>query len=342
MRFVLLIFCVIGVSSRLSAQNDSIKFYTTQRLVGEPPKIDGRSHDEAWEQVSWGGGDFLQRSPDAGAPASVHTKFKILYDDKNLYILFKNFDPDPDKIVSRMSRRDGFEGDLVEVNIDSYNDKRTAFSFSASVSGVKGDEYASNDGGNWDANWDPIWYLQTTIDAEGWIAEMRIPLSQLRFAEKPEHTWGLQIGRKFYRNGEQSNWQYIPPDATGWVHLFGELRGITGIKPQKQVEIQPYLVAKTETFQKEEGNPFVTGKSSAAAVGLDAKIGITSDITLDLTVNPDFGQVEADPSQVNLSAFRVFFQERRPFFIEGNNTLNFPAGLGSNNLFYSRLSGRLS
>ena len=261
-------------------------------------------------------------------PASVQTKFKILYDDKNLYILFKNFDPEPDKIVSRMSRRDGFEGDLVEVNIDSYNDKRTAFSFSASVSGVKGDEYASNDGGNWDANWDPIWYLQTTIDAEGWIAEMRIPLSQLRFADKPEHTWGLQIGRKFYRNQEQSNWQYIPPDATGWVHLFGELRGITGIKPQKQVEIQPYLVAKTEQFQKEEGNPFVTGKSSAASVGLDAKIGITSDITLDLTVNPDFGQVEADPSQVNLSAFRVFFQERRPFFIEGNNTLNFPAGLG--------------
>ena len=105
--------------------------------------------------------NFRQRSPDAGAPASVQTKFKILYDDKNLYILFKNFDPEPDKIVSRMSRRDGFEGDLVEVNIDSYNDKRTAFSFSASVSGVKGDEYVSNDGGNWDVNWDPIWYLQT-------------------------------------------------------------------------------------------------------------------------------------------------------------------------------------
>jgi len=340
MRFVLIIFCVIGISSRLSAQNDSIRFYTTQRLVGEAPKIDGRGNDAAWGQIAWGGGQFRQRSPDAGKPASVQTKFKILYDEKNLYILFKNFDPDPDKIVSRMSRRDGFEGDLVEVNIDSYNDKRTAFSFSASVSGVKGDEYASNDGGNWDANWDPIWYLQTTIDADGWIAEMRIPLSQLRFADKPEHTWGLQIGRKFYRNQEQSNWQYIPPDATGWVHLFGELRGITGIKPQKQVEIQPYLVAKTEQFQKEEGNPFVTGKSSAASIGLDAKIGITSDITLDLTVNPDFGQVEADPSQVNLSAFRVFFQERRPFFIEGNNTLNFPAGLGSNNLFYSRRIGR--
>ena len=340
MRFVFIILCVIGVSGSLSAQNDSLRFYTTQRVAGEPPKIDGRSLDAAWDQVPWSGGNFRQRSPDAGAAASVQTNFKILYDDKNLYILFKNLDPEPDKIVSRMSRRDGFEGDQVEVNIDSYSDKRTAFSFSASASGVKGDEYVSNNGGNWDVNWDPIWYLQTNIDEDGWTAEMRIPLSQLRFADKPEHTWGLQIGRTFFRNQEQSNWQYIPPDATGWVHLFGELRGIKGIKPQKQVEIQPYLVAKTESFQREEGNPFVTGKSSAADVGLDAKIGITSDITLDLTVNPDFGQVEADPSQVNLSAFRVFFQERRPFFIEGNSTLNFPVGFNSNNLFYSRRIGR--
>ena len=269
MRFKFIIFCLIGVSGSLSAQNDSLRFYTTQRVVGEPPKIDGRSLDPAWDQVPWGGGNFRQRSPDAGAPASVQTNFKILYDDKNLYILFKNLDPEPDKIVSRMSRRDGFEGDQVEVNIDSYSDKRTAFSFSASASGVKGDEYVSNNGGNWDVNWDPIWYLQTNIDKDGWTAEMRIPLSQLRFADKPEHTWGLQIGRTFFRNQEQSNWQYIPPDATGWVHLFGELRGITGIKPQKQVEIQPYLVAKTESFQREEGNPFVTGKSSAADIGLD-------------------------------------------------------------------------
>ncbi|HYI77928.1 MAG TPA: DUF5916 domain-containing protein [Chryseolinea sp.] len=341
MRFVIIVFCILVTNGNLCAQNDSIKFYTTQRLTGHSPKIDGASHDAAWAQVPWGGGDFRQRSPDAGAAPSVQTKFKILYDDKNLYILFKNFDPEPGKIVSRMSRRDGFEGDLVEVNIDSYNDKRTAFSFSASVSGVKGDEYISNNGGNWDVNWDPIWYLQTRIDDDGWTAEMRIPLSQLRFADKPEHTWGLQIARQLFRKQEQSTWQYIPPDATGWVHLFGELRGLSGIRSQKQVEIQPYVVAKTETFKKEEGNPFVTGKSSAADVGLDAKIGITSDITLDLTVNPDFGQVEADPSQVNLSAFRVFFQERRPFFIEGNSTLNFPVtGFNSNNLFYSRRIGR--
>lgn len=323
------------------AQNDVLRKYTTTRLSGEPPKIDGSTDDAAWELVEWGGEGFTQRSPNPGSNASVQTKFKILYDAKNLYVLFRNVDPEPDKIVKRMSRRDGFEGDLVSIAIDSYYDKRTAFSFTASASGVKGDELISNNGNGWDTNWDPIWYLETRTDDEGWVAEMRIPLSQLRFADKPEHTWGLQISRRFFRNQEQSLWQYIPPDATGWVHLFGELHGIKGIKPQKQVEIQPYVVAKTETFQKEDGNPFATGKASGLDVGLDAKIGVTSDITLDVTFNPDFGQVEADPSQVNLSALRQFFQERRPFFIEGNSTLNFPVtGFNSNNLFYSRRIGR--
>lgn len=331
------------------AQSDTIptRSYTTARVTGEPPLIDGLGNDAAWEQVAWGGDGFRQRDPDAGAPASVNTKFKILYDAKNLYILFKCLDPEPDSIVRRMSRRDGFDGDFVEINIDSYYDKRSAFSFTSSVSGVKGDEYVSNNGDNWDANWDPIWYLKTSIDNEGWIAEIKIPLSQLRFADKPEHVWGIEIMRHLFRKQERSIWQYIPPNAPGYVHLFGELRGITGIKPQKQVEIQPYIVAKTETFEKIEGDPFATGKSSDVSVGLDAKIGLTSDITLDLTVNPDFGQVEADPSQVNLTAYQLFFPERRPFFIEGKNTYNFPVtesiaggSFNSDNLFYSRRIGR--
>lgn len=325
----------------LKSRIDPIKRYTTARLVGEPPKIDGLINEEAWDQVPWAGGDFRQKMPEAGAAASVQTFFKIMYDAKNLYIAFKNLDPEPDKIISRMSRRDGFEGDWVEINIDSYYDKRTAFSFTSSVSGVKGDEYVSNNGDNWDASWDPIWYLKTSINKEGWIAEMRIPLSQLRFADKPELVFGFQIQRLFFRNQELSNWQYIPPTAPGIVHLFAELHGITGVKPQKQLEIQPYVVAKGERFQEEEGNPFQTGQSSNVTGGVDAKIGVTSDITLDLTVNPDFGQVEADPSQVNLTAFELFFEEQRPFFIEGNNTLNFPiTDFNSNNLFYSRRIGR--
>ena len=180
---------IIFSSSALLAQNDSTKSkvdsaklridptktYTTAHLKGEPPVIDGLINDAAWDGVPWGGGDFRQLQPNAGAAPSVQTKFKILYDAKNLYILVRNIDPDPSKIVSRMSRRDGFDGDWVEVNIDSYADKRSAFSFTASVSGVKGDEYISNNGDNWDTSWDPIWYLKTSIDTEGWVAEMRIP-----------------------------------------------------------------------------------------------------------------------------------------------------------------------
>jgi hypothetical protein len=217
--------------------------------------------------VEWGGGDFVQVSPSAGADPSVQTKFKILYDAKNLYIALMNYDPEPGKIARRMSRRDGFDGDYVEVNIDSYHDKRTAFSFISSVSGVKSDEFLSNNGNSRNTTWDPIWFLQTTINDEGWIAEIQIPLSQLRFADKSEHTWGLQITRRFFRNQERSTWQYIAPDAGGWVHLFGELKGIKGIKSQKQLEIQPYVVAKTEGFQREEGNPFATGRSSDIAYG---------------------------------------------------------------------------
>lgn len=330
-----------GQQDSIAFKLDSTKTYTTAMLLGEPPHIDGLGDDPAWEQVPWGGGDFRQRMPTAGAAPTVQTRFKILYDARNIYLLFQNVDPEPDKIVKRMSRRDGFDGDWVEVNIDSYADKRSAFSFTASVSGVKGDEYVSNNGDNWDTSWDPIWYLKTSINAEGWMAEMRIPLSQLRFADKPEHVWGIQVQRRFFRNQENSLWQYIPPTANGWVHRFAELHGIHGIRPQKQLEIQPYLVARAETYQKEEGNPFKTGQESSLATGVDAKIGITSDITLDLTINPDFGQVEADPSQVNLTAFELFFREQRPFFIEGNNILTFPlSNFNNDNLFYSRRIGR--
>ncbi|AHM62833.1 hypothetical protein D770_22940 [Flammeovirgaceae bacterium 311] len=323
------------------------KSYTTTAVVNDPPVIDGLLNDEAWNSVEWTG-DFTQTEPNKGEAASQKTAFKILYDAKNLYVAIRAYDSEPHKIVERMSRRDGFEGDWVEINIDSYFDHRTAFSFTASASGVKGDEAVSNNGDNWDPSWDPIWYLNTAVDAEGWVAEMRIPLSQLRFADKPLHTWGLQVNRRLFREQERSSWQYIPPDAPGWVHLFGELHGLEGIKPQKQLEIQPFILGKLENFEKEEGNPFSDGRDGSVSVGVDGKIGITSDITLDFTINPDFGQVEADPSQVNLSAFQIYFRERRPFFVEGSNILNFPltesvagGGFNQDNLFYSRRIGGL-
>lgn len=252
------------------SQEIPIKSYNTAKLES-PVQIDGLLNDKAWEQVEWGS-DFTQIRPDQGESPAQQTAFKILYDEKNLYVAIRAFDNEPEKIVKRMSRRDGFEGDWVEINIDSYHDKRTAFSFTASVTGVKSDEYVSNNGNNWDSNWDPIWYLKTSIDDKGWIAEFRIPLSQLRFADKEEHVWGLQINRRFFREEERSSWQFIPPDKPGWVYLFGELRGLNGIKPQKQLEVQPYILAKAETFEKEEGNPFADGSSSDVNVGIDAKV----------------------------------------------------------------------
>lgn len=339
-------FCLLAVCNLAYAQIEQ-RFYETQRVIENPPRIDGLGDDPSWDLVNWSG-DFTQRDPVPDTLPSYPTQFKILYDAKNLYVLIRAFDDEPDKIVRRMSRRDGFDGDWVEINIDSYGDKRTAFSFTASVSGVKGDEYVSNDGDNWDYTWDPIWYLKTSIDDKGWIAEFRIPLSQLRFANKDEHVWGIQLTRRFFRNEERSIWQYFPKDDSGWVRHFGELRGLKGIKPQKQVEIMPYVVGKRETYKKEKDNPFLAdGGEYGFDAGVDGKIGITSDITLDFTVNPDFGQVEADPSQINLSAYRLFFEERRPFFIEGKELFNYKltesiAGgdFNLNRLFYSRNIGR--
>ena len=191
------------------------------------------------------------------------------------------------------------------------------------ASGAKGDEAISLNGDSWDSSWDPVWTLKTSIDDKGWNAEMSIPLTQLRFGNKDEQVWGIEVMRHLFREEERSFWQYIPKGAPGYVHLFGELHGIKNIKPKKQVEVFAYTVAKAETFKKEKGNPFADGKSSKLSAGVDGKIGITNDFTLDFTVNPDFGQVEADPSEVNLTAFESYFSEQRPFFVEGKNIYQF-------------------
>jgi len=319
--------------------------YTTQ-YTKTAPEIDGFADDSCWNLVEWTG-NFTQTTPYENKPPTQQTEFKILYDDDNLYVLIRALDTEANKISKILTRRDGFEGDMVEINIDSYYDKQTAFSFTAMASGAKGDEAVSQNGNNWDPSWNPVWTLKTSIDDAGWNAEMKIPLTQLRFGNKPEQIWGIQVMRHLYREEERSHWQFIPKGSPGTVHLFGELNGIKNIKPKRQVEIMPYLVAKYETFEKEEGNPFLNGRSSRISGGLDGKIGITNDFTLDFTINPDFGQVEADPSQVNLTAFETYFSEQRPFFVEGKSIYQFKPSnpivinnLGSDNLFYSRRIGR--
>jgi hypothetical protein len=271
----------------------------------------------------------------------------VLYDNDNIYLFVRAYDTEPDKISKIMSRRDNFNGDMIFVEVDSHFDKQTDFLFCASASGAKSDAAISDDGMSEDDNWNPIWYMKTSIDDKGWCAEMKIPLSQLRFGKKDEQIWGLQVTRNIFRLQERSQWQYIPKGSPGVIHLFGELHGINNIKPKPQIELMPYTVARTERFEKIAGDPFNTGKLSKISAGLDGKIGLTNDFTLDFTINPDFGQVEADPSEVNLTAFESYFSEKRPFFVEGSNIFQFMPNqtivihnMYSDNLFYSRRIGR--
>ena len=347
-RVVIILMVVICTAVPAAAQEEKViepRVYDTRRVVGGAPVVDGHLNDPAWGIVEWTG-DFIQRMPADGEPPTQQTKFKVVYNDEAIYFAFRSYD-DPEQVSKMLARRDWFPGDWIEVNIDSYFDRRTAFSFTLSLSGTRGDEFISNDGNNWDGNWDPVWEGATQVDDEGWTAEMRIPLSQLRFNGKKEQTWGLQVQRRIFREEERSTWQPIPKDITGWVSNFGHLRGISGIKPGRHVELLPYGLAKAENFEKVSGDPFMDGSSSAFTGGLDGKIGVTNNLTLDFTINPDFGQVEADPSQVNLTAFETYFYERRPFFVEGNNILRFrlcPAVTGGSftrdELFYSRRIGR--
>jgi hypothetical protein len=336
------IFSVLIFFSCLSVSGQKKNYYTA-RLAGEQISTDGYLNEKAWSTVEWGG-EFFQIQPYKDRPPSQKTGFKILYDDNFIYVALKAFDTSPDSIVNRMSRRDDLDGDQMGIGIDSYHDLRTAFVFSVNSAGVKLDAAVTEDGNNWDYNWDPVWYVKTAIDTSGWTAEMKIPLTQLRFGKQDEYVWGIQIGRTYYRKKEDIAWQYISPNSPGWVSFFSELHGIKGIKPQRQKDITPYTLASVERYKRDKDNPFSTGSDHRMSAGLDGKFGITNDLTLDFSINPDFGQVEADPSVVNLSTFETFYQEKRPFFIEGRNIMNFNlisgGPLSSDNLFYSRRIGR--
>lgn len=309
-----------------------------------PPHIDGLLNDAAWEGDNWQNG-FTQMEPYNGRKPSQRTDYKIVFDDSHLYAAFRAWDTAPDSIVNRLTRRDEIDGDFVAIALDTYHDLRTAFGFFVSAGGVKQDMIWSQNGMQEDVTWDPIWYVKTSRDESGWYAEMKIPFSQLRFKKNSEEVWGFTMVRQIYRHQEMDIWTFVPADAPGWVHLFDELDGLQEVEPRKQLDVTPYVVASTERFEKEAGNPYANGRRSDLNTGLDAKIGLTNNLTMDLTINPDFGQVEADPSVVNLTAFETFFQEKRPFFIEGRNITNFNIGLGdgemgNNNLFYSRRIGR--
>jgi len=341
---ILTVFAFFTSSFFLLAQDSMAvqpkRSYTTMPIIGEnAPNIDGDLDDKSWEIAEWSG-DFIEWEPDENTPPSQQTKFKIVYDKKYLYVAFRCYDTEPDKIEKRLSRRDDFVGDGVAILIDSYHDKRNAFVFIVTAAGVKVDEFATENGDNFDDSWNPIWYTATKLDDGGWTAEMKIPFSQLKFGKSKEQIWGLELSRMVFREDEWSVWQRLPQDAPGMVSEFGELRGLIDIQPQKQLEIQPFVVNQLDTYPKEEGNPFRDGSDFILNGGLDAKIGITNDLTLDLTVNPDFGQVEADPGAIALDGFQIFFEERRPFFVENKNIFDYEFADRNDNLFYSRRIGR--
>ena len=343
----LVLLSIFLLSSLLIKGQDTIilRTYTTASITGQTIEVDGFLDDPAWDAVEWAE-DFTVQDPNNGDVPKQPTKFKITYDDQFLYVGFYCMHDDPSKIENRLARRDRFPGDWFEINIDSYNDNFTAYSFTLSVSDVKGDEFITNNGQNWDSNWNPIWFGKAQLVTDGWTGEMKIPFSQLRFGKQEKYTWGINVTRRDFGSDERSSWQHRPPNISGFVSNFSHLVGIENIQPKKQLELQPYVTSSLRKSPAETGNPFSDGSDTNFNLGIDGKVGITNDITLDFSINPDFGQVEADPSALNLDGFQIFFDERRPFFIENANLFDNPisrlnAGgpFGNDNLFYSRRIG---
>jgi hypothetical protein len=310
--------------------------YTTTRLVTEKPVIDGKLNDVCWTKGNWAG-NFRQWIPNEGAKPTYPTYINIQYDDRNLYVAIRCHDGEPKKILRQAGVRDEFAGDLTGVNFDSYHDYRTGFEFTVSAWGQKIDLVLFNPD-NWDLNWNPVWKVKTGLEDSAWVAEYEIPLSQLRYSGKDEQVWGLHVWRWISRLQEESDWEIQSKTGPGVLFNFGELHGIKGLKKSRRLEIMPYTLGDLKTMKKEPGSPFTSkGRIWGGNAGLDAKIGISSNFTVDLTVNPDFGQVESDPSVINLTAFETFYEEKRPFFLEGLTIFDYK--FDNQSLFYSRRIG---
>lgn len=326
----------VAPASRVHAQSRATAVSTGARAHDQAPsvaaarrngavQIDGRLDEAAW-QAATPFSEFFQIDPSEGQPGSERTEARVLLDDAALYVGVRMHDSDPRAIQSQLARRDeSIEGDLVELTVDSYHDHLTAFLFRLSPAGSRRDA-AVTANGNQDNSWDAVWEGSASVDSGGWTAEFRIPLSQLRYdPRQAQHTWGLQIGRKIARKAEVSVLAFTPKSQQQGVHAYGHLTGLGDLPSPRRVELVPYALGKTEHPGVAENDPFRRRNSIAPGAGLDVKYGITSNMTLDATFNPDFGQVEVDPAVVNLSAFETFFPERRPFFVEGAGIFRFGA-----------------
>jgi hypothetical protein len=332
-----LLLALAAAGALQSADGPPSKQVRALRLNGDAIQLDGKLDDAVWNRAAWIR-DFVQKMPNEGAPPSDSMQVAIFYDDDALYVGARMYSRDPSKIQAPLSRRDNTsQADHLWVSFDSYRDRRTAYSFGVTASSVRMDWYHASDN-EFDLNmgFDPVWEAQANIDALGWTAEMRIPFSQLRFTDRPVQVWGFNADHWNPATSEDVFWIPVPTNRTGWSSFMGELVGIEGIKPSRRLEVMPYGAADSRLRSDvHPTDPFHGGANLAGRAGADVKMGLGPNITLDATVNPDFGQVEADPAVVNLSAFEVFFDEKRPFFTEGSQLLR---GNGPS-YFYSRRIG---
>jgi len=308
-----------------------------------PIVVDGALTEAVWDRE--GAGEFRQFEPNPGAPATERTEVWVAYDDDALYVGARLYDTEPVSISRNFGRRDALlESDWFWVGVDAYLDRRSGSFFAINPAGAIRDGVLYNDTES-DDSWDGIWDRAARIDDRGWTVEIMIPYSQLRFDKKPDHTWGINFRRTILRKGEEDQFTLMPRDQEGYVSRFATLTGLTGIAPPDRIEVVPYVVAGGRFLQQEPGNPFVTGHDPFGAAGADLRLGIGSSLTFDATINPDFGQVEVDPANVNLSAFETYYQEKRPFFVEGSGLFAFGAGGGgygwfNPTFFYTRRIGR--
>src|SRR5258705_3479610 len=310
--------------------------------ASQQPVLDGRDDDAVWRDavpIT----QFQEWRPSEGGAPKLPTEAKIAYDAGNLYVFVRCFDPHPDSIITVLTRRDYFTpSDMVWLFLDSYHDRRNGFEFGVNPSGVKLDAQIYNDG-NEDFAWDAVWDVATRIDSLGWTAEFRIPLTQLPYGRQRTHTFGFTIDRDVYRYAQRVSWPLIRQSQAGFVSQFGEISGLEGLEAPRRLEAAPYLV--TKNVSQIDNN--VLGRSQDVSVGGDFKYRVTSNLKLDATINPDFGQVEADPAVQNLTAFETFFREQRPFFVQGAGQFQWNVNCTAVNdcstgegLVYSRRIGR--
>ena len=337
-----ILLCVSAASAVAQGPRDSAiarVFPAESPVVGRavradaPPEIDGKDNDAVW-RLAPAMADFRQFDPGENMPTTFRTEARVSYDDRNLYVLVRAFDPHPDSIVSLLSRRDiKTASDQIKIIIDAYKDRRTGVEMAVNPAGVKRDFSMYGDI-NEDPTWDGVWDVSTRIDSAGWVAEFRVPFSQLRFTAKDVHEFGFGVWRDIARHSQRDAWPAYRPSQRTLISQLGTVVGITDIGTPRRVELLPYAVTKSVP------NPSATvgGSSGQVTGGLDLKAGLGSHITLDATINPDFGQVEADPAVLNLSAFEIRFDERRPFFQEGAGL--YRCGGPCEGIFYTRRIGR--